>query len=338
MVLAKRRRPRRPTTSVCLCIAGAVLVLSTTGTVHQDTSRSGMTRAESAATLAALAKGIDPTITGSIAGPGLLQQVNRRSKGDLRVVKRHDFSAGYIETVTIFDPVGAASDLPRTAFLLPLPNGIAIAAASSPPTKGNAAEEAVASGTDAMPPPILAAYASTDDTPAAKAPFDAVMGAAKIDPNVVMPKVDANHAWVNNPLPASIRSASEQKCLATAIYFEARGEPEKGQLAVAQVVLNRVKNPAYPNTICGVVYQNKDRRFSCQFSFACDGIRDRITDQGAWTLAQALAKKVVTDPSSHLHDHSGDGDALPRHLCPSLLGKADDADAEDRPAHLLQDA
>ena len=75
---------------------------------------------------------------------------------------------------------------------------------------------------------------------------------------VLVPHVDANHAWVNNPLPASITPASEVKCLATAIYFEARGEPEHGQLAVAQVVLNRVKNPAYPNTICGVVYQNRN--------------------------------------------------------------------------------
>jgi spore germination cell wall hydrolase CwlJ-like protein len=66
------------------------------------------------------------------------------------------------------------------------------------------------------------------------------------DPNRVLPDAPATHAWVNNPLPASADTASELKCLATAIYFEARGEPEDGQLAVAQVVLNRVKNPAYP--------------------------------------------------------------------------------------------
>ena len=70
-------------------------------------------------------------------------------------------------------------------------------------------------------------------------------------------------------------SAKEQKCLANAIYFEARGETLRGQAAVAQVVLNRVRNPAYPETICGVVYQNQNLKNRCQFSFACDGKKDR---------------------------------------------------------------
>ena len=110
--------------------------------------------------------------------------------------------------------------------------------------------------------PVLLAYAPADNLDATKAPFDAVMAKPKARPDmgVMVPNVDANHAWVNDPLPASIRSDEELKCLATAIYFEARGETEQGQLAVAQVVLNRVKNPAYPNTICGVVYQNKNHR------------------------------------------------------------------------------
>lgn len=80
-------------------------------------------------------------------------------------------------------------------------------------------------------------------------------------------------------------------CLANAIYFEARGEPIKGQIAVAQVVLNRVKHKAYPNSICGVVYQNQTWRNRCQFSFACDGIPERIRDKKSW----AKAKKIATD-------------------------------------------
>ena len=103
---------------------------------------------------------------------------------------------------------------------------------------------------------VIVAYASAAE-PVTNAPFDAVIAKGSLDPNVVMPDAPATHAWVNNPIPASARSDSELKCLATAIYFEARGEPEEGQIAVAQVVLNRLKNPAYPNTICGVVYQNK---------------------------------------------------------------------------------
>jgi spore germination cell wall hydrolase CwlJ-like protein len=67
---------------------------------------------------------------------------------------------------------------------------------------------------------------------------------------------------------------SELKCLATAIYFEARGEPEEGQYAVGDVILNRVRDEGYPDTVCDVVYQNAHMRNRCQFSFACDGISD----------------------------------------------------------------
>jgi spore germination cell wall hydrolase CwlJ-like protein len=87
-------------------------------------------------------------------------------------------------------------------------------------------------------------------------------------------------------------SENEQRCLATGIYFEARGESTKGQAAVAQVILNRVKNPSYPNTVCGVVYQNDNWRNRCQFSFACDGIKDRITEPYYWRKAQQVALAV----------------------------------------------
>jgi spore germination cell wall hydrolase CwlJ-like protein len=83
-------------------------------------------------------------------------------------------------------------------------------------------------------------------------------------------------------------------CLSTAIYFEARGESYRGQVAVAQVVLNRVKDHRYPSTICGVVYQNQTRRNSCQFSFACDGIPERINDEKSWIQAEEIANKVTS--------------------------------------------
>ena len=95
------------------------------------------------------------------------------------------------------------------------------------------------------------------------------------------------------PLPASVFSKAEQKCLATAIYFEARGESVRGQAAVAQVVLNRVRNPSYPATICGVVYQNDNWRNRCQFSFACDGIRDRIASPSHYRMAEEIAMAVT---------------------------------------------
>jgi spore germination cell wall hydrolase CwlJ-like protein len=86
---------------------------------------------------------------------------------------------------------------------------------------------------------------------------------------------------------------AEENCLARAIYFEARSESELGQIAVAKVVLNRVKDPEYPNTICGVVYQGSGRRNSCQFSFACDGLPDDVRSASAWSQAKRLAKKTI---------------------------------------------
>jgi spore germination cell wall hydrolase CwlJ-like protein len=101
-----------------------------------------------------------------------------------------------------------------------------------------------------------------------------------------------DHWWGRLYTPSSTFAAAEQQCLAEAIYFEARSEPYDGQVAVAQVVLNRVKNPAYPNTICGVVYQNQGRRNACQFSFACDGIPDRVRDQASWRTAVRVATEI----------------------------------------------
>lgn len=81
----------------------------------------------------------------------------------------------------------------------------------------------------------------------------------------------------------------EIRCLAEAVYFEARGEPERGQLAVAEVVQNRVESKAYPNTYCGVVRQRRGN--ICQFSWACDSRRG--APKGAqWEKAMAIADKV----------------------------------------------
>ncbi len=86
----------------------------------------------------------------------------------------------------------------------------------------------------------------------------------------------------------------DHACLAQAIYFEARGEPADGQLAVAQVVMNRVASQYYPNNVCDVVYQNQNRRNRCQFSFACDGQPERINDQESWSVATTIAREVLT--------------------------------------------
>ncbi len=89
-------------------------------------------------------------------------------------------------------------------------------------------------------------------------------------------------------------SGRQMRCLAEAIYFESRGEPEAGQAAVAQVVLNRVRSGIFPTDVCGVVYQDRNRPFACQFSFACEGRSLRIEEPGPWAAATRIAQSVVS--------------------------------------------
>jgi spore germination cell wall hydrolase CwlJ-like protein len=91
---------------------------------------------------------------------------------------------------------------------------------------------------------------------------------------------------------------AEENCLARAVYFESRSESDLGQLAVAKVILNRVKSPDYPKSICGVVYQGSGTRNSCQFSFACDGLPDDVNQPGAWSHAKTIAQRAISgDPA-----------------------------------------
>jgi len=87
--------------------------------------------------------------------------------------------------------------------------------------------------------------------------------------------------------------AKAEKCLADAIYFESRGEPVRGQMAVAQVVMNRVFSGYYPRNVCETVYQNAHRRLACQFTFACDGIPEVVTEPQAWVRAVRIAKDTL---------------------------------------------
>jgi hypothetical protein len=101
---------------------------------------------------------------------------------------------------------------------------------------------------------------------------------------------------------------AQRACLAKAIYFEARGESLAGQVAVAEVILNRVDSASYPNTVCGVVRQGEERRTGCQFSFMCDGKPERMQDDNARQLANAIAyllmegrPRVLTANATHFH-------------------------------------
>lgn len=103
-------------------------------------------------------------------------------------------------------------------------------------------------------------------------------------------------------------SNEQTRCLQEAIYHEARGEDVYGQFAVAEVILNRVDLPNYPDTVCGVVHQNADRLNACQFSYACNGRSTAMVDPVARRLAGAIAQvmmsgapRELTDGATHFH-------------------------------------
>lgn len=109
--------------------------------------------------------------------------------------------------------------------------------------------------------------------------------------------------------PELLQQARDLECLTDAVYYESRGEAVRGQQAVAQVVMNRLKNPRFPKTVCGVVFQRASA--GCQFSFACDGSMRHARDRDAWeearrVAARALSGFVLRDIGSATHYHTVD--------------------------------
>ncbi|MBV9510497.1 MAG: cell wall hydrolase [Caulobacteraceae bacterium] len=92
---------------------------------------------------------------------------------------------------------------------------------------------------------------------------------------------------------AAASTSRDLDCLADAVYYEARGETSAGQAAIAQVVLNRVRHPAFPKTVCGVVFQGAQAGDTCQFSFACDGSMNKPREETAWKRARAVAAHAL---------------------------------------------
>jgi Cell Wall Hydrolase len=98
--------------------------------------------------------------------------------------------------------------------------------------------------------------------------------------------------------PAVQNRARALNCLAQAISYEAGNETIEGQEAVAQVILNRLRHPAYPKTICGVVYQGSERKTGCQFTFTCDGSLRRARSAQSMAYATAIAERVLSGGTS----------------------------------------
>lgn len=101
---------------------------------------------------------------------------------------------------------------------------------------------------------------------------------------------------------------NEDMCIAQAVYFEARSEPLVGQVAIAEVILNRMVDPRYPDTACEVVFQNQHMRHKCQFSFACDGQSDRPQHTRSWekalkvvALVQEGERSGIAKRATHYH-------------------------------------
>lgn len=101
--------------------------------------------------------------------------------------------------------------------------------------------------------------------------------------------------FTRDHITRSIRDRQQLDCLTTAIYYEARSEPLAGQLAVAQVVLNRVDSKHYPSSICEVVYQGSYRTTGCQFSFTCDGSLAKAPRDTTWARVQAVSINAMLD-------------------------------------------
>ncbi|MBY5772828.1 cell wall hydrolase [Rhizobium leguminosarum] len=269
----------------------------------------------------------EPMVTGSIsAGAGMVlpdgrkvaftaknkghedtpdeDRVNRGSKkGRVVAVEKmqppKDFSAGSIleRTKMLFTPSFDLKD--RSAFVKPKIQGKEIEIATSfyktqPVVTDNGVPAMLASLVTSNKADVLAtAYAPATPDYARQSPFDSIL--TEQDSGRFVPEIGPrDHAWAASVLAPSVFSAQEQQCLASGIYFEARGESVKGQAAVAQVILNRVRNPSYPKTICGVVYQNEDWRNRCQFSFACDSIKDRVNSEYHWRVARDVAMAVTS--------------------------------------------
>jgi spore germination cell wall hydrolase CwlJ-like protein len=137
-------------------------------------------------------------------------------------------------------------------------------------------------------PPALLPQPASPDGSAPAAPNQTVAPKGEVTGPGKRPKTPAERLG----LDVTARAKSE-KCLAEAVYFESRGEPKRGQIAVAQVVMNRVFSGFYPANVCGVVYQNAHRKFACQFTFACDNVRDVVTEPDMWQQSKDIARDML---------------------------------------------
>ena len=122
-------------------------------------------------------------------------------------------------------------------------------------------------------------------------------------------KIDYSRKWLSKQPKASL--TEQASCLAEALYFEARGESVVGQFAVAEVIMNRVDSPSFPNSICGVIHQGTGRKYACQFTYTCDGHPEHIGEPAAYAQVSKVASlmargadRPLTDGATYYHTHN----------------------------------
>ena len=156
------------------------------------------------------------------------------------------------------------------------------------PTLGHLLDKPAITALANPPAPVAASAAATELRDIAPAEAEAIN--AKI-PVASLPLGAARPFLLGN---ASIEARAQAlECLSSAVYYEAAQESDDGQRAVAQVVLNRVRHPAFPASVCGVVYQGSTRATGCQFTFTCDGSLGRTPMTEAWVRARRNAKAAL---------------------------------------------
>lgn len=162
---------------------------------------------------------------------------------------------------------------------------------------------------------VIPAAASTPDHPATGEPGPAETRAALTEVLGTRGAIAARagHAalalhepWTRDWLAAhpapEVADAAALGCLAEAIYFEARGEPVRGQFAVAEVILNRVASHAFPDTVCGVINQGTGARYRCQFTYTCDGRPETVRDARAFERGLKLSAIALAGGPGDLTD------------------------------------
>ena len=218
------------------------------------------------------------------------QDVNRGGKTDR--LSPPQLAVNKLIAPVIEEPQDATGTSAALFFISPPPDATPVSAVvAAAPAPADNAEAEIAPGEG----PTLASYtaaksASAGGGPNSQSTWSDLVQLASVSGGDGE-KISSN---IFGGLTEKEFQAREFRCMATAIYFEARGESIKGQIAVGQVIMTRVRSTFYPNTICGVVYQGQWSKNACQFSFACDGVADTPKNRKQWDTALDVAKNVIS--------------------------------------------